>query len=32
VSGGEDFERGLRVRREVLGDEFVDAAGSIPAE
>ena len=25
VSGSEDFERGLRIRREVLGDEFVDA-------
>ncbi|UQX89629.1 carboxymuconolactone decarboxylase family protein [Jatrophihabitans telluris] len=25
MSGGEDFDRGLRIRREVLGDEFVDA-------
>jgi 4-carboxymuconolactone decarboxylase len=25
VSGSEDFERGSRIRREVLGDEFVDA-------
>ena len=25
VSGSEDFERGFRIRREVLGDEFVDA-------
>ena len=30
VSDSEDFERGSRIRREVLGDEFVDAnlAGS----
>jgi 4-carboxymuconolactone decarboxylase len=30
MSGSEDFERGSRIRREVLGDEFVDAnlAGS----
>src|SRR6476659_11021832 len=25
VTAGEDFDRGLRIRREVLGDEFVDA-------
>jgi len=25
MSDSEDFERGLRIRREVLGDEFVDA-------
>jgi 4-carboxymuconolactone decarboxylase len=32
VTASEDFERGLRIRREVLGDEFVDAnlSGSDP--
>jgi 4-carboxymuconolactone decarboxylase len=25
VTGDEDFERGLHIRRQVLGDEFVDA-------
>ena len=25
VGGSDDFDRGLRIRREVLGDEFVDA-------
>ena len=25
MSGSEDYERGLRVRREVLGDQYVDA-------
>jgi 4-carboxymuconolactone decarboxylase len=25
VGANEDFDRGLRIRREVLGDEFVDA-------
>ncbi len=32
MSDSEDFERGLRIRREVLGDEYVDAnlTGSDP--